>query len=118
MDKVSGETGIRLKYYDTATNNWITVGGNILPLGFTPDRHTDIALAVTTNGTPFIAYNNAADQNRPYFMYLEPDTRQWSTPAKISDTPASGLSIAFTHSGVGYVTFADSKNLLHTFKYE
>ena len=118
MDKVSGETGIRLKYYDTATNNWITVGGNILPLGFTPDRHTDIALAVTANGTPFIAYNNAADQNRPYFMYLEPDTRQWSTPAKISDTPASGLSIAFTHSGVGYVTFADSKNLLHTFKYE
>ena len=118
MDNASGETGIRLKYYDTATNNWITVGGNILPLGFTPDRHTDIALAVTTDGTPYVAYNNAADQNRPYFMYLDPDTHQWSTPAKIADTPASGLNIAFTHTGVGYVTFTDSKNLLHTFKYE
>ena len=53
----------------------------------------------------------------PYMMYLDPDTRQWSNPAKLADLAASGLNLKFTSDGVGYVTFTNS-NHLHTLRTE
>ena len=118
LDNASGNTGIRIKYYDKENSTWVTLGGNILPLGFTPDRHTAIALSVAKDGTPYVAYNNTNDQGYPYFMYLDQDTKQWSSPMKIADIACNGLNLAFTRTGVGYVTFTDGKSQVHTFKYQ
>lgn len=118
LDNASGATALRIKYYNSVSGSWLTLGGNVLPLGFTPDRHTDLAMAIAGDGTPYIAYNNSSDQNYPYFMYLDQETQQWSSPARIAEIAASSLSIGFTSTGVGYVTFTDSSNHLHTFSYE
>ena len=77
-----------------------------------------MALAVATDGTPYIVYNNLSDQNYPYFMYLDQETGQWSAPVKIADISATGLNIDFAKTGVGYVAFTDSGNKVHIFKYE
>lgn len=118
LDNASGATAMRMKYYDSKNDSWLTLGGNVLPLGFVPDRHTEVALAVTNDGTPYIVYNNLSDQGYPYFMYLDQETWQWSSPVKIADIPATGLSIGFTKTGVGYVTFTDSSNKVRIYKYE
>lgn len=117
MDDASGQLGVRVKYYDKTQDAWLTLGGNVLPLGFTPDRHTEVALDTAPNGTPYVAYTNTLDQGFPYMMYLDPDTRQWSNPAKLADLDASGLNLKFTSDGVGYVTFTNS-NHLHTLRTE
>ena len=117
MDDASGQLGVRVKYYDKTQDAWLTLGGNVLPLGFTPDRHTEVALDTAPNGTPYVVYTNTLDQGFPYMMYLDPDTRQWSNPAKLADLDASGLNLKFTSDGVGYVTFTNS-NHLHTLRTE
>ena len=117
MDDASGQLGVRVKYYDKTQDAWLTLGGNVLPLGFTPDRHTEVALDTAPNGTPYVVYTNTLDQGFPYMMYLDPDTRQWSNPAKLADLAASGLNLKFTSDGVGYVTFTNS-NHLHTLRTE
>lgn len=117
MDDASGQLGVRVKYYDKTQDAWLTLGGNVLPLGFTPDRHTEVALDTAPNGTPYVVYTNTLDQGFPYMMYLDPDTRQWSNPAKLADLDASGLNLKFTSDGVGYVTFTNS-NQLHTLRTE
>ena len=116
-DDASGQLGVRVKYYDKTQDAWLTLGGNVLPLGFTPDRHTEVALDTAPNGTPYVVYTNTLDQGFPYMMYLDPDTRQWSNPAKLADLAASGLNLKFTSDGVGYVTFTNS-NHLHTLRTE
>lgn len=118
LDNASGATAMRMKYYDAQDATWKELGGNVLPLGFVPDRHTEVALAVATDGTPYIVYNNLSDQNYPYFMYLDQETGQWSAPVKIADISATGLNIDFAKTGVGYVAFTDSGNKVHIFKYE
>ncbi len=117
MDDASGQLGVRVKYYDSTQDAWLTLGGNILPLGFTPDRHTEVAVDVAPNGTPYVVYTNTNDQGFPYMMYLDPDTRQWSNPSKLADVAATGLNLKFTTSGVGYVTFTNS-NKLYTLRTE
>lgn len=116
-DGASGQLGVRVKYYDKTQDAWLTLGGNVLPLGFTPDRHTEVALDTAPNGTPYVVYTNTLDQGFPYMMYLDPDTRQWSNPTKLADLAASGLNLKFTSDGVGYVTFTNS-NHLHTLRTE
>lgn len=115
MDDASGQLGVRIKYYDQATDSWLTLGGNILPLGFTPDRHTEVSLDLAPNGTPYVVYTNSADQGYPYLMYLDPDTHQWSSPSKVADIAASGLNLKFTNGGVGYITFCGNSNHLYTY---
>lgn len=117
-DNATGTYEIRVKYYDAATDKWLTLAGNTLPLGFAFDRNTEVALAVTEDGTPYVVYNNKSDQNYPYFMYLDADTKQWSTPVRIAEISASGLNFEFSKTGVGYVTFADNDNHIRTFVYE
>lgn len=118
LDNASGQTGLRVKYYDSSSDTWLTLGGNVLPLGFVPDRFTDLSLAVAGDGTPFVVYNNSADQDYPYYMYLDQETQQWSTPTRIANIASSGLCIGFTQNGVGYVTFADGSDHIHIYKYE
>ena len=113
MDDASGQLGVRVKYYDKTQDAWLTLGGNVLPLGFTPDRHTEVALDTAPNGTPYVVYTNTLDQGFPYMMYLDPDTRQWSNPAKLADLDASGLNLKFTSDGVGYVTFTTAISCIH-----
>ncbi len=116
MDDASGQLGVRIKYYDKEADAWATLGGNILPLGFEPDRHTEVALDVAPNGTPYVVYTNDADLGYPYLMYLDPETNQWSAPSKLASEDSSGLNIKFTNDGIGYVTFVDGSNHLHTLR--
>lgn len=115
MDDASGQLGVRVKYYDASREAWITLGGNILPLGFTPDRHTEVAVDVAPNGTPYVVYTNAADHSYPYIIYLDSDTGQWSNASKIADIESSGLNLKFTNDGVGYVTFTDGSSHIYTY---
>ena len=118
VDNASGETAIRVKYYQKERDEWVDLGGNVLPLGIPFDRHIELSMAVTADGTPYIAFTNTADQSYPYLMFLDQDTQQWSKPTKICDIAASGLRLAFSHNGVGYVSFSDASQGLHVFKYE
>lgn len=118
LDNASGADAIRVEYYDKTAAQWFTLSGNVLPLGFVPNRNTKLDLAVTADGTPYLVYSNSADQGYPYFMYLDKDTLQWSDPVKLADFKAGSVSIAFSKTGVGYITCIDGSNQLHTFIYE
>jgi len=116
-DNASGQYGFRIKRYDKSTDTWSTLGGNILPVSFT-DSHTEVAVAVAADDTPYVVYTNESDNGFPYYIYFDPDTNQWTDPVKIASVDASGLNIAFTQTGVGYISFADSDNKVRTFKFE
>lgn len=118
LDNAAGQTGLRVKYYDGQKGEWVTLGGNPLPLGFVAARQTTMSLDVTSDGTVYVVYNNMNDFDCPYFMYLDPDTGQWSKPEKIADKKMTTPSLRFTHKGVGYLTLVDGSSVLHTFKYE
>ena len=117
-DNADGTYQIRVKAYDAATDQWKTLTGNVLPLGFEFDKHTEVAMAIAGDGVPYVVYNNLLDQNYPYFMYLDTETGQWSRPVRIADVAASSLHIAFSHSGVGYVSFTDGDNHVRVYAYE
>ena len=61
-------------------------------------------------------YNNFKDQKKLYVMYLDPDTKQWSSAVQLADG-ASDVNIAFTATGEGYITYTDEANHIHIFKY-
>lgn len=108
----------RLKKYDPESKQWSTVGGN--SLNFVTNnmsRSFSASVAIAPDGTPFIAYRDDIDQSTPKVAYLDNETKQWSTPVKIEDTKADDVNIAFTSTGVGYITFTDAENHLHTYKY-
>ncbi len=117
-DNAGGSYNIRVKTYNAETNQWKTLTGNVLPLGFAFDSHTEVAIAIGADGMPYLVYNNKTDQNYPYFMYLDAETGQWTTPVRVAEVAASGLNIAFSHTGVCYVTFADGDNHIRTYSYE
>lgn len=112
-----GSYGTRLERYDAASNTFVTVGGNILPYGFAYDSHFSISVAIAPDGTPFVVYNNKNDQNYPYVMYLDSETNQWSTPVRLAETAANDVNIAFASNGIGYVSFTDTDNHIHLFRY-
>jgi hypothetical protein len=49
-------------------------------------------------------------------MYLDPDTKQWTTPQQLA-TDAVDVNIKFGVNGEGYITYTDSNNKIHLFKY-
>ena len=108
----------RLKAYDPSSKQWSTVGGNSLDfMTKSVSRSFSASVAVAPDGTIFIAYADENEQYAPKVVYMDHDTKQWSTPIKIEDTEAEDVNIAFTSTGVGYITFTDSDNHLHSYKY-
>ena len=109
---------VRLKKYDASTKTWSVVGGNTLPIGHDGgiESHLSLDVAIAPDGTPFVVYNNFKDQKKLYVMYLDPDTKQWSSAVQLADG-ASDVNIAFTATGEGYITYTDEANHIHIFKY-
>ncbi len=114
---VKGTYNIRLESFNATTNTWTTVSGNTLPLGFTYDSHLSISVAVAPDGTLFVAYNNKSDQNYPYVIYLDQEAKQWSTPTRIAAVAATDVNLAFSSTGIGYITFTDADNHIRSFIY-
>lgn len=116
----TGAYQVRLKKYDAAAKTWITVTGNTLPLGYESglESHVEVAVAIATDGTPFVAYRNTVDLNNPklYVMYLDPATNQWSTPQLLAEG-ASDVNIKCTKKSECYVTYTDNDNHIHLFRY-
>jgi hypothetical protein len=48
---------------------------------------------------------------------LDNETKQWSDPHKLADIASSNLNIAFSSTGVGYISFTDDNNHAIVFKY-
>ena len=109
---------VRLKKYDAAGNTWSTVGGNTLPIGHDSgfESHLSLDVAIAPDGTPFVVYNNYKDQKKLYVMYLDPDTRQWSSAIQLAEG-ASDVNIKFAATGEGYITYTDDDNKIHILKY-
>ena len=63
-----------------------------------------------------MAYNNFKDNKKLYVMFLDPDTKQWTTPTKLAEG-ASDVNIDFSSTGEGYITYTDEENHIHVFKY-
>lgn len=113
----SGVYNLRLKKYDPVTKQWSTVGGNPLPLDFKTSTSTSVAISIAPDGTPFVAYRDEQDQDYPKVIYLDNETKQWSDPHKLADIASSNLNIAFSSTGVGYISFTDDNNHAIVFKY-
>lgn len=107
----------RLKKYDPSTSQWSTVGGNPLPLGFNLSSSTSIAIAVAPDGTPFVTYRDEGDQDYPKVIYLDNETKQWSTPIKLASVKSDDMNIVFSSTGVGYISFVDPENHVIVYKY-
>ena len=110
---------VRLKKYNADTKAWEVVGGNTLPLGIDEgfESHISLDVAITPDGTPFVAYNNFKDQKKLYVIYLDPNTNQWTTPQQLADN-AADINIDFAADGTGYITYTDESNKVHMFKYD
>lgn len=114
----TGVYQVRLRCYNISANKWTTVGGNTLPIGHEGgfESHISLDVAIASDGTPFVAFNNFNDQKKLYVMYLDPDTKQWTTPQQLA-TDAVDVNIKFGVNGEGYITYTDSNNKIHLFKY-
>lgn len=116
-DADSQDFRVRLERYNAASNDWTVVGGNILPLNFKLSTHSSVAVAVAPDGTPYVAYRDEADNDYPYVMYLDPETKQWSTPVRLAEVASSDVNIAFAKDGTGYVSFTDGDQHIHLMRY-
>lgn len=100
-----------------------TVGGDVPPIPYTStgyDRHMIVRAAIAPDGTPYIAYNDYTGDKGIYYLYLDSETRQWVDPIKIADAEgdsAGDVNIAFTSTGIGYITYTDANNKIHLFKF-
>ena len=117
------EFKVRLKKYDTATKTWCTVSGGILPLNYNNsiDNRMEVQVAISPNGTPFVAYVDSADlyASKLYVMYLDPETGQWSVPQLIG-TGASDVNIAFASTTAlkTTLTYTDNEHHIHVLTLE
>jgi len=119
-DDGSGVSAVRIRKYDARQQTWTTVSGNPTPIPAT-ERHTIAAIALSPAGLPFVVYYDQAEQNKPKCIYLDGDTRQWSSPITISEVAVSSLgtmSIDIDASGTGYVAYLDDTNRIRVYCFE
>lgn len=109
---------VRLKKYNANTKAWETIGGNSLPLGLESglESHVIVDVAIDSEGIVFVAFNNYKDQKKLYVMNLDPNTNQWTTAKQLA-TDADDINIDFAADGTGYITYTDTSNKIHMFKY-
>ena len=116
--QTSGVYQVRLKKYNANTKAWETIGGNSLPLGLESglESHVIVDVAIDSEGIVFVAFNNYKDQKKLYVMNLDPNTNQWTTAKQLA-TDADDINIDFAADGTGYITYTDTSNKIHMFKY-
>lgn len=102
---------------------FVTVGGVVPPIPYASsgyERHMIVRAAIAPDGTPYIAYNDYTGDKGIYYLYLDSETKQWVDPIKIAapeGDSADDVNIAFTSTGIGYITYTDANNKIHLFKF-
>ena len=117
-DDVAGVAKMRLSVLKNGT--FSTVGGDVIPVSDGAyDRHCIVKAAVAPDGTPFVAYNDNSDDNNVYCISLNNDTKQWTVPVKVASGAGTSpdVNIAFTATGIGYISYSDKNNQIHLLKY-
>lgn len=119
VDDATGVAKMRLSVYKNGA--FQTVGGDVLPISNEAyDRHCTVKVAIAPDGTPYVAYNDYKGDKNIYFLYLDSETKQWVAPVKVADAvgeSADDVNIAFTATGIGYLTYTDKSNQIHLFKF-
>ena len=119
VDDATGVAKMRLSVYKNGA--FQTVGGDVLPISSEAyDRHCIVKVAVAPDGTPYVAYNDYKGDKNVYYLYLDSETKQWVAPIKVADAvgeSADDVNIAFTATGIGYLTYTDKTNQIHLFKF-
>lgn len=117
-DNAPGSYQVRLKKYNATTKAWEIVGGNTLPLGFEGDydSHLLVDVAIDPEGTLFVIFTDFDDQKKLYLITLDQKTNQWTARQQLA-TDASDINIDFAADGTGYITYTDTSNKIHMFKY-
>ena len=117
-DDAAGAAKMRLSVLKNGT--FSTVGGDVIPISDGAyDRHCIVKAAVAPDGTPFVAYNDNSDDNNVYCISLNNDTKQWTVPVKVASGAGTSpdVNIAFTATGIGYISYSDKNNQIHLLKY-
>lgn len=117
-DDATGVLKMRLSVLKNGT--FSTVGGDVIPVSDGAfDRHCIVKAAVAPDGTPFVAYNDNSDDNNVYCISLNNDTKQWTVPVKVASGAGTSpdVNIAFTATGIGYISYSDKNNQIHLLKY-
>ena len=109
----TGSYGVRLETY--SNNEWTTCGGNILPLGFSITTHSQVRVAIAPDGTPYVIYIDESDNSYAKVIRLDSETKQWTSAVALGSEAAQDVNIAFTSTGIGYASYLDKANHLHTF---
>jgi len=116
VDNQTGSYLVKLRKFDAKSREWSTVSGNPTPI-VASDRHLCACAAIAPDGTPFIAYGDMQSSGQYLkVIYLDPDTRQWTEPATISENKVGDdISFVFAPNGMGYLSFGDGNSNIHVY---
>jgi len=93
----------KVKKYDAGSGTWSTIG-SILNLDIDDTR--EFSLALSPAGIPYLLYRNAS--LFPEVIFLDNETKQWTTPVVLDPAIADNLYIDFTSNGIGYAAFTNT----------
>ena len=101
-----GTTGLyrpKVKKYNAETATWSTIGSIV---NVDIDDTREFSLALSPAGIPYLLYRNAS--LFPEVIFLDNETKQWTTPVVLDPSKANNLYIDFTSNGIGYAAFTNT----------
>jgi hypothetical protein len=117
-DDATGTLHMRLSVLKNGS--FATVGGDVIKIKDAAyDRHSDVRAAIAPDGTAFVAYNDNSDEENLFVVSVDSETKQWSAPVKVASGAGTSpdVNVAFTETGIGYMTYVDAANKLHILKF-
>lgn len=100
--------------YIAASQSWTILA---TPIEMTTNKRY-FSLAISPLDVPYVIYRN--DEDKPAFVYIDSDTKTWTTPYIFDSVLPSNRSadIDFTSSGTGYTVYPDADKKLVIEKYD
>ncbi|MFC5404298.1 hemoblobin-interacting domain-containing protein, partial [Cohnella soli] len=94
--------------YDSDNDTWSNVGN----AGFSAGTAEDVSLVVAADGTPYVAYQDAAKGKKVTVMKYDSDSDEWTSvgSAGLSDGEAQYTSLRVAADGTLYVAYKDNEN--------
>ena len=117
-DDATGTLHMRLSVLKNGS--FATVGGDVIKIKDAAyDRHSDVRAAIAPDGTAFVAYNDNSDEENLFVVSVDSETKQWSAPVKVASGAGTSpdVNLAFTATGIGYLSYSDKNNQIHLLKY-